>query len=596
MRDFFRNPTETGHRVSPDGAYLSYLAPYESRLNVFVKRLDGSGPAARVSSEMARDVYAYFWKGNRILYVKDFGGDENLHLVSVDLRGQDMQDLTPGDKVRAQIIDTLLEDDAHIIVAHNRRDSGVFDVFRLNVICGEEVLIARNPGNITRWKTDHDGRLRVAVTTDGVNGTLLYREREGDEFKPVLTTGFKETLSPELFTFDNKKLYVRSNIGRNTTALAIFDPATVTEDEVLFEHSDVDMAGVTYSPKRRVLTAVSYDTWKMHYEFLDAQTKEMFDALQSMLPGYEIALKSRNKEENKFIVVAHSDKMPGRTYLFDWTMGTLQFLCEQAPWLREEDLAEMRPVQYTARDGLVIHGYLTLPRGPTQKHLPVVVNPHGGPWHRDTWSFNPEVQFLANRGYAVFQMNFRGSTGYGRSFWQASFKQWGKIMQDDITDGVRWLIDQGIADPKRIAIYGGSYGGFATLAGVAFTPTLYAAAVDYVGVSSLFTFFNSIPPYWKPYIDMLHEMIGDPQKDKALLEAASPVLHTDAIRTPLLIAQGANDPRVKKSESDQMVEALRKRGVEVEYLVKDNEGHGFANEENRFDFYGAMERFLAQHI
>jgi dipeptidyl aminopeptidase/acylaminoacyl peptidase len=225
-----------------------------------------------------------------------------------------------------------------------------------------------------------------------------------------------------------------------------------------------------------------------------------------------------------------------------------------------------------------------------------VINPHGGPWHRDTWVYNPEVQFLANRGYAVFQMNFRGSTGYGRTFWQASFKQWGKAMQDDITDGVRWLIDQGIADPKRIAIYGGSYGGYATLAGVTFTPKLYAAAIDYVGVSNLFTFITTIPPYWKPYREMLYEMVGHPEQDKALLEATSPALHADRIQTPLLIAQGANDPRVNKAESDQMVEALKKRGVEVEYLVKDNEGHGFANEENRFDFYSAMERFLARYL
>jgi dipeptidyl aminopeptidase/acylaminoacyl peptidase len=595
MRDFFRNPQEAQHRVSPDGAYISYLAPHESRLNVFVKRLDG-GAATRVTGETARDIYGYFWKGDRILYARDFGGDENFHLVSVDLNGQDLKDLTPGDKVLAQIVDTLFDDDLHIIVAHNRRDPKMFDVFRTNVITGEEILIARNPGNITEWKTDHDGRLRVAVTTDGVNRTLLHREGEADEFRAVLTTGFKETLVPLLFTFDNKRLYVRSNCGRDTAAIVIFDPLTAGEDEVLFEHPDVDVSSMTYSRKRQVLTAIIYDTWKTHYKFLDGQTEEMFDTLRSKLPGYEIALKSNSRNEDKFIVVAHSDKVPGRSYLFDKTAGTLEFVCDQAPWVPEGELADMRPVQYTSRDGLTIHGYLTLPRGREAKSLPVVVNPHGGPWYRDTWAYNPEAQFLANRGYAVFQMNFRGSTGYGRAFWQASFKQWGRAMQDDITDGVQWLIDQGVADPKRIAIYGGSYGGYATLAGVTFTPTLYAAAIDYVGVSHLLTFINTIPPYWKPYLEMLYEMVGDPDKDKEMLEAASPALHADRIQTPLLIAQGANDPRVNKAESDQMVEALRQRGVEVEYLVKDNEGHGFANEENRFDFYSAMEQFLARHL
>jgi dipeptidyl aminopeptidase/acylaminoacyl peptidase len=232
----------------------------------------------------------------------------------------------------------------------------------------------------------------------------------------------------------------------------------------------------------------------------------------------------------------------------------------------------------------------------TAKNLPVVVNPHGGPWYRDQWGFNPEVQFLANRGYAVFQMNFRGSTGYGRKFWESSFKQWGKTMQDDITDGVNWLLSEGIADSTRIAIYGGSYGGYATLAGIAFTPDLYAAAVDYVGVSNLFTFMKTIPPYWKPMMDMMYEMVGDPVKDSLLMREASPVFHVDKIKTPLFVAQGANDPRVNKAESDQMVDALKKRGIEIEYMVKDNEGHGFHNEENQFDFYRSMEKFLATHL
>lgn len=595
MRDFFRNPRETEHRVSPDGAYISHLAPYESRLNVFLKRLDG-GATTRVTTEIARDIYRYFWKGDRILYVKDFGGDENVHLVSVDLSGQGLKDLTPGEKLQAQIIDTLLEDDSHIIVAHNRRDPEVFDVFRTNVTTGEEILIARNPGNITKWKTDHDGRLRLAVATDGVNRTLLYREREADEFMAVLTTGFKETLAPLLFTFDNRRLYVRSNRGRDTTAIVIFNPVTVSEDEVLFEHPDVDVSSMTYSRKRKVLTAITYDTWKTQYEFLDRQTEEMFAILRSKLPGYEIAVESCNRDEDKFIVVARSDKVPGKTYLFDRTARTLEFIGDPAPWIPECELADMRAVRYTSRDGLTIHGYLTLPRGQAATSLPVVINPHGGPWCRDTWSYNPEVQFLANRGYAVLQMNFRGSTGYGRTFLQASFKQWGQAMQDDITDGVQWLIDQGIADPKRIAIYGGSYGGYAALAGVIYTPKLYAAAIDYAGVSNLFTFIKAIPPYWKPYLEMLYEMIGHPEEDKALLEATSPARHADRIQTPLLIAQGANDPRVNKAESDQIVEALRGRGVEVEYLVKDNEGHGFANEENRFDFYSALEQFLARYL
>jgi dipeptidyl aminopeptidase/acylaminoacyl peptidase len=595
LRDFFKNPEQTGHQVSPDGKYLSWLAPYERRLNVYVRPLAG-GEATRATSETARDIAGYFWKGDRILYVKDFGGDENFHVVSVDSKGGDLKDLTPGEKVRAQIVDILYYDDTNIIVSHNRRDPKVFDVFRTNAKTGEEKLIAQNPGNITGWETDHDGKLRMASTTDGVNTSLLYREKESDEFKTILTTNFKETVNPLFFTFDNRKVYVVSNRGRDKTAVFVFDPQTAKEGEMIFEHPEVDVGGLTYSRKRKVLTTAPYTTWKSERKFLDKESEAMFRDVESKLPGYEIQFVSTNRAEDKYIVATSSDKSRGKRYLYDKATKKLELLADVSPWLPEAELADMKPIKYTARDGLVINGYLTLPKGVAPKNLPVVINPHGGPWARDTWRFNPEVQFLANRGYAVFQMNFRGSTGYGRKFWESSFKQWGKTMQDDVTDGVQWLVKEGIADPKRVAIYGGSYGGYTTLAGITFTPDLYAAAVDYVGVSNLFTFMKTIPPYWKPYLEMLAEMVGDMEKDKELLASASPVMHVDRIKTPLFIAQGAKDPRVNKDESDQMVAALKKRGVEVEYMVKDNEGHGFRNEENRFEFYEAMEKFLSRHI
>ncbi len=595
MRDFFRNPEQAGHQLSPDGRYLSWAAPWERRLNVFVRPVAG-GEARRVTSEKARDISAYFWKGDRILYVKDFGGDENFHVVSVDLEGRDLKDLTPGDKVRAEVVDDLPDDDAHVILAHNRRDPKVFDVFRVEVATGRETLVAQNPGNVGSWMTDHAGRLRVAVTTDGVNTSLLYRDREDQPFRKLLTTDFREQVQPLMFSMDDRRLWVSSNRGRDKAAIFDFDPATGREGRLLFEHPDVDVSDLLYSRKRKVLTAVAFTTWKRQYAFLDKAFEAMVRDVQAKLPGYEIAFTSSDRVESKFVVATFSDRTRGRRYLYDRPTGRLDLLADISPWLPEQALAEMKPVQYTAGDGLAIHGYLTLPRGLAPKGLPVVVNPHGGPWYRDTWRFNPEVQFLANRGYAVFQPNFRGSVGYGRRFWEASFKQWGRAMQDDITDGVKWLEKEGIADPRRVAIYGGSYGGYATLAGLAFTPDVYAAGVDYVGVSNLLTFMRTIPPYWKPYLDMLQEMVGHLEKDEALLKAASPVFHADRIRAPLLIAQGAKDPRVNKAESDQMVEAMRRRGVEVEYLVRDNEGHGFHNEENRFAFYEAMERFLAKHL
>ncbi|HVE48967.1 MAG TPA: S9 family peptidase [Casimicrobiaceae bacterium] len=576
--------------------YLAWLAPWQSRRNIHVRPLAG-GATTRVTAETARDISSFGWKGsNRLIYGKDFGGDENFHIVSVDRKGEGLKDLTPGEKVKANMVDQLIDDDDHIIVSHNRRDAKVFDVFRINVNTGEEKLIAQNPGNITGWRTDHDGKLRVAITTDGVNTSLLYREKEDENFKPILTTNFKDAVSPLFFTFDNRKLYVASNRGRDKSAIYVFDPTAAKEGELLVEHADVDVSGLNYSRKRKVLTNANWVTWKTERKFFDKESEEMWRDVQSKLPGYEIAFTSTNRAEDKFIVAAFSDKTRGKRYLYDKTAKKLDLLADVSPWLPESELANMKPIQYKSRDGLTIHGYLTLPKGVSPKNLPVVINPHGGPWFRDAWGFNPEVQFLANRGYAVLQMNFRGSTGYGREFWAASFKQWGRKMQDDVTDGVQWLINEGIADPKRVAIYGGSYGGYTTLAGLAFTPDLYAAGVDYVGVSNLITFMKSVPPYWKPFLEMMAEMVGDMEKDEAMLKAASPVFSADKIKAPLLIAQGAKDPRVAKAESDQMVEAMKKRGVEVEYIVKDNEGHGFSNEENRFEFYEAMERFLKKHI
>ncbi len=597
VRDFFRNPESRGYLLSPDGKTLSYLAPWESRMNIWIRPTAGGEPK-RITSEKDRDIREYFWKGNQfVIYAQDNKGDENFHLFRVDLKNGEIKDLMPFPKVRSELIDDL-EDNSptDILVTLNKRNAEIFDAVRVNVTNGEMKVAAENPGHVDHWVTDHKGRILAATETDGVNATLLTRPDEKAPFKKVLTTSFREHLSPQFFTFDNKELYVASNIGRDKQAIVKVDPATAKETAMIYENPEVDVDGLAFSKKRKVLTYIAYTTWKEERKYLDPETEKMFVTLEQKLPGYQIDGAENDHDENQFIISATNDRTPGSRYLLNVKTGELSKLAEVAPWLKADQLAPMKPIEYKSRDGLTIHGYLTLPVGREAKNLPVVVNPHGGPWARDDWGYNPEVQFLANRGYAVFQMNFRGSTGYGRKFWEASFKQWGKTMQDDITDGVQWLVKEGIADPKRVAIYGGSYGGYATLAGVTFTPDLYAAAVDYVGVANLFTFMNTIPPYWKPFLDMFHEMVGDPKKDKELFTATSPVMHADKIKTPLFVAQGAQDPRVNKNESDQMVEALRKKGVDVEYMVKDNEGHGFHNEENKFAFYEAMEKFLDAHL
>lgn len=596
LNDFFRNPEKVAFRISPDGKHLAFMQPWENRLNIFVQEI-GKTEEVQVTFSKERDIQGYFWKNdNRLVFLQDKGGDENFHLFAVDKDGKNQKELTVGDDVRAEIIDDLFENENEMIVGLNKRNPEIYDAYRININTGELTMVGENPGNITGWQTDNAGIIRIATTTDGINTGVLYRNSEKEPFSELITTNFKESFSPLFFDFDDKTLLVASNIGRDRTSIVKYDPIKKKEISTLFEHPEVDVSNVLRSRKRKIITGVAYETDKNYYQFFDKQREELQYKLENKFPGYEVGLSGQNRNEDKLLITVSSDRSYGSYYFYDLTTGSFSKLSDISPWLKEDDLAKMKPIKYIARDGKVINGYLTLPIGVPAKNLPVIINPHGGPWARDEWGFNPEVQFLANRGYAVLQMNFRGSVGYGRAFWEASFKQWGKTMQDDITDGVNWMISQGFADPKRIAIYGASYGGYATLAGITLTPDLYACAVDYVGVSNLFTFMSTIPPYWKPYLDMMYEMVGDPEKDKELMTAASPVFHVDKIKCPLFIAQGANDPRVAKAESDQMVEALKKRGIDVPYMVKDNEGHGFGNEENRMDFYKEMERFFGKYL
>jgi dipeptidyl aminopeptidase/acylaminoacyl peptidase len=596
MEDFFRNPEKSSFKISPNGNYIAYMKPWKTRMNVYVMNINTENETQLTSSE-ERSIYGFSWLTNdRIGFIKDDGGDENMHFYAVNIDGTNEIDLTPFDNIQARIIDDLEDDPNYIIIGLNRRNPQIHDPYRVNVNNGKMEMIAENPGNISGWMTDHDGKLRIAITSDGVNTSILHRDSESDQFKSIITTDFKVSISPLFFTFNNKNLYVASNRGRDKSGIFEFNIEKAKEGKLIFEHNEVDVSGLMYSKKRKVLTGVSFTVAKNDMVFFDTWRENIQQKLESNFSGFEVGITSFSEDETKAVVVTYSDKSRGTYYYYDVNSNKLTELGKVSPWLNEDHMAEMKPVQYKSRDGLTINGYLTVPKGSNGKNLPVVVNPHGGPWARDSWGYRSEIQFLANRGFAVFQMNFRGSTGYGREFWEISFKEWGKSMQDDITDGVNWLIDEGIANPDQIAIYGASYGGYATLAGLAFTPDIYACGVDYVGVSSLFTFMESLPPYWELYRSMLYEMVGHPETDKELLARSSPLLHIDKIKAPLFIAQGANDPRVKKSESDQIVEALQKAGIEVPYMVKDNEGHGFYNQENQFDFYREMEKFLLKHI
>jgi dipeptidyl aminopeptidase/acylaminoacyl peptidase len=594
LEDFFRKPDNVHLRLSPDGRRLAWMAPYKRRLNVFVREM-ATGEERQVTSSETRDVAGFLWAGNdRLIYLQDTGGDENFRLYAVGVDGSAPLNLTPYENVKCGIVDDLEDIDDQILFQMNRRDPEYFDVFRLDVNTGDATLLAENPGNIQSWITDQDGRLRMATTTDGVNTSILYRSTEEDDWRTVATYDFKENATPLYFQYDRDAIWVASNVGRDKTAIFEYDLETGKEGKLVYQHPEVDVSHLLLSRKRKLVTGVAFETDRLEYAFFDDQRAGLQAMVDEKLPETVNTVVSSNRDETVYIIHYGSDRSRGAYHLFDTSTSELTKLFDLSPWLDESRMTEMKPVAYQSRDGLTIPGYLTLPKGPGP--FPMVVHPHGGPWARDSWGFNPEVQFLANRGYAVLQMNFRGSTGYGRKFLEASFGQWGLAMQDDISDGVNWAVEQGYAHKDKVAIYGGSYGGYATLAGMTLTPELYACGVSYVGVSNLFTWIAAFPPYWKPYLEMMHEMVGHPERDEERFRATSPFFHADNIQAPLLVAQGANDPRVKKEESDQIVAAMEKRGIATEYLVKDNEGHGFQNEENVFEFYRAMETFLGQHL
>ena len=581
------------------------MAPYHNRMNVFVQSVqtksDGSvslGKPKQLTFETERSISGYLWKGeSRIIFCRDNGGDENYQLFGVKVDGGDIKAYTPFPGVKTQLLNSLELCPNEILIGLNKRNPECFDPYRLNLESGELTMLFENPGNLQGWTTDYEGKLRaVYAMLDGGKSTLLYRDDEEQDFESVITLDFEDDLALHFFSSDNIEVYATTNINRDRTAIVKINPRTCEELEVIYEDDRYDVSAVAYSRLRKRLLAVFCSGHQSPVRYWLNEEERLFrEHLDSRFPNMRVSVIDNNNSEQRFLLLVWNDRTPGSYWIYDKPTDAFLFIGDKAPWITSEDTVQMKPVSYTTRDGLTIEAYVSMPRN-AKAPVPMVINPHGGPYSRDYWGYSPLVQFLCSRGYGVFQLNFRGSTGYGRSFLQAGYKQWGLKMQDDITDAVHWLVQEGYADPKRVAIYGASYGGYAALAGICFTPDLYCCAVDFVGVSNLLTLLGNVPPYWRMALELMYRQIGHPVHDREQLEATSPALHADTIRCPLFIAQGANDPRVRKSESDQMVEALRKRGISVEYMVKENEGHGFSNQENRFDFYRAMISFLNKHM
>jgi dipeptidyl aminopeptidase/acylaminoacyl peptidase len=610
---FFDDPKIVSAQISPDGRYISFRKPHNGVMNIWVKGVDEPFEAARpITADTARPVRIYFWTedGRYVLYAQDKGGNENFHIYAIDPSAPvdpatgvpPARDLTPGENVIAQIYALPESTPNEIIAGLNDRDPALHDVYRINITTGERTLLIRNDQNIAAFIADLSGNIRLAFRQAGDGSNEILRVTDGRIGDVVVRCAFEETCSPFRFHRDGKLVYMVENIGSDVdlSRLSLLDPATGTITVVESDpENEVDFAQPIFSDRTEELVGTAYVGDRVRIYARDPEFQRVLDDLRAKLPDGELSISSRTNDDRRMVVSVSSDVDPGSAYLYDAETGTATLLYRTRPELPAEHLAHMRPVRYTARDGVQIPGYLTVPKGVEPRNLPVVIVPHGGPWSRDIWGFNPTAQFLANRGYAVLNPNFRSSTGYGKRFLNAGNREWGiGIMQHDISDAVTYLVESGIADPKRIGIMGGSYGGYATLAGLTFTPDLYAAGVSIVGPSNLTTLINSFPAYWGPLKQIWYLRVGNPEiaEDKADLDARSPLFHATNIRAPLLVIQGANDPRVTKPESDQIVVALREIGRPVEYIVAADEGHGFAGRENRIAMYAGIERFLAQHL
>jgi dipeptidyl aminopeptidase/acylaminoacyl peptidase len=595
--------------ISPDGKYLAFLRPYKGARNIWIKRVDEAFSAARpVSAETQRPIPGYFWSrdGKYILYVQDQGGDENFNVYAIDpaaapAAGAEVpmaRNISDARGARTEIFALPKGDPDIMYIGLNDRDKAWHDLYRLRISSGEKTLIRTNTDRIASWIFDNSGELRLALRTTDTGDTEILRV-DADGFTPIYSCSVLEECATSEFNHSNDRVYLVTNKGTDLIGLDQLDPATGAVSAVESDPKRrVDLGRPLFSELKETLVATVYVEDRQRIYWRDKSLEADYKWLQARLPGRELSFASHSRDENLWIVQARSDTEPGESYLFNRSAKTLALQFRIREDVPRAALASMHSIHYRSIDGLNISAYLTLPKGIAATALPVMVFPHGGPWARDRWGYQSFPQFFANRGYAVLQPNFRGSTGYGKTFLNAGNGQWGRRMQDDLTAGVKYLIAQGIVDPKRVGIAGGSYGGYATLAGAAFTPELYAAAVSIVGPSNLITLLKSIPPYWEAGRRIMYTRMADPgtPQGRALLEAESPLNAAMNIVTPLMVVQGANDPRVNKRESDQIVVAARDHNVPVEYLVAPDEGHGFARPINNLAMITEIERFLATHL
>lgn len=597
----FGNPEKTSPQISPDGKKLAYLAPDANGvLNVWVRDLTEKDQADRlITSDKKRGVRSFYWQldNQHILYAQDLDGDENWHIYQTAIDTKETKNLTPFEGCQAGIIDYDPRFPNEMLVQTNQRDKGLFDVYRLNLKTGEYTLDTENPDDVFAWVADHDLHIRACQSYTNEGNTLIrVRDHAKAPWRPFLTIPAEESESGVVgFTPDNQAVYFLSSVDANTNRL-IKIALKNQQQEVILEDPQYDIEDIMTNPLTHQLEAAGIEKDKFEWIVLDPSLNKDFQFLKEKSPKGVFRLISRDLANRQWVVAFTSDDRPAQFFVYDRLTQKLTFLFTTQPELEKYTLSPMTPISFQAQDGMTIHGYLTLPADQEPRHLPTVLLVHGGPWTRDTWGLSSSVQWLANRGYAVLQINYRGSTGYGKKYTNAGDKEWAGKMHTDLLDGKKWMIEKGYADPQKIAIYGGSYGGYATLVGLTFTPDEFCCGVDIVGPSNLITLLKTFPPYWAPLKTQMDRRVGNLEKEEDFLKSRSPLFKADQIKKPLLIGQGANDPRVKQAESDQIVQAMRQKNIPVEYLLFADEGHGFARPENRLKFYAAAEEFLAKYL
>ncbi|TXD84104.1 S9 family peptidase [Subsaximicrobium wynnwilliamsii] len=608
VKDFFAKPKARSFSFSPDGKFLSYREKDENGKNhIYVKNL-ATNAISRAIEEKEELIRAYGWANNeRLFFVMDKGGNENYHLFAVDLDGSSLKELTPFDGVRVEPLEELKDDKNHMIISMNKNNPQIFEPFKININTGEITQLFKNedPANpIMNYAFDKDGNLRGYVKLrNGVN-TDYYYTLDGKTYDKFKELSWKDTFSPVSFNYTTENpddAYVISNLESDKSQIILYDFKADKVIETLFKNENYDASGLSLSRNRNYeLDYFSYEGEKEIIVPVSDYYKKLHAKITSKFPNYNYSIADVTDDESKYLILIQSDKLYGTYYSYDAINDSFELLYDLMPQLKEKDMAEMRPISFKSRDGKTINGYITLPKAAIDgQQVPLIVNPHGGPQGvRDSWGFNPETQLFASRGYATLQVNFRISGGYGKEFLESGFKQIGRKAMDDVEDGVEYVIEQGWVDKDKVAIYGGSHGGYAVLRGMTKTPDLYSCGVDYVGVSNLFTFMNTVPAYWKPMLPILKDIWYDESipEEKAIMTEVSPVFNIDKLKKPLLVIQGANDPRVNIDESDQIVRALRAKGFDVPYMVKYDEGHGFGKEENQLQLYRTMMGFFAKHL